>query len=167
VSLSKGNLTCKADDADGTARDEEEHVERRPGGLGRLRVQAGEVRLEVLDDDGRHVEVSVPVDHARTHALHHLHALHAAQGCRALERRPGVDLLLAALAAADGRLSALVVDAGPPPRFSVVIEGGRGRREVPIDVVDAAHLIFSRRVRLEVRGEHLDWDLELRELLDG
>lgn len=137
---------------------------RRPGGLGRLQLRAGELHLEVLDDDGRYLEVSVPVDRARSHALHHLHALHG-HGCRALEQRPGVDLLLAAVAANDGRLVSLVVEAGPPPRFSVAVEGRHGRREVPVDVVDAANLIFSRRVRLEVRGERPDWDAELRNLL--
>lgn len=139
---------------------------RSPGGLGRLRVRDGAVHLEVLDDDGHHLSVAVPVDHAELHALHHLHALHEGGPCSGRTRRPGVDTLVDAVVAAGGRVEALAVSAGPPVRFQLGVDGPTGRREVDLDVLDAAAIIFSRRVRLEVRAPAPDWDRALAELLD-
>lgn len=138
---------------------------RTPGGIGRLRVHDGLLDLEVLDDEGHHLVVQVPVDHAAVHALHHLHGLHADAAPSRLARRPGIDLLVDAVEAVEGSVGALVVSAGPPPRFTLRLRGPCGAREVALDAVDAAALIFSRRVRLEVRADALDWDHELGRLL--
>lgn len=139
---------------------------RTPGGLGRLRVRDGCLHLEVLDDDGHHLAVSVPVETAEVHALHHLHALQEAPASAGLPRRPAVDLLLEALEAVDAEVGALVVSGGPPPRFHLRLRGVTGQREIAIDALDAAGLIFSRRVELEVRAPVPDWDRELADLLD-
>jgi hypothetical protein len=139
---------------------------QRPGGLGRLQVRRGTLHLEVLDDDGHHLELALPVDHARTHALHHLHAVQADPHTRTLPSRPQVDLLRRSLAALGARAEALVVAAGPPASFHLAIRDATGQRcEVTLDVVDAAGLIFSRRVPLEVRAPATDWDHEVAELL--
>lgn len=133
-----------------------------PGGLGRLRVQGGVLHLEVLDDHGRHLEASVAVDDAQRHALHHLHAaLHACED----GARPLVDVLFASLAAVDARATALRIAAGPPVAFALLTHGPWGAREVALDVVDAAALIFSRRVPLQVAAPGVDWDRELGRLL--
>ncbi len=124
----------------------------------------GVVHLEVLDDAGHHLAVELPLDPARCHAVHHLHALHHdATRCVPPSRAPA-DLLLDAVAAIDGRIEALVVAAGPPPTFHLAVRGPAGVREIALDPVDAAGLIFSRRVRLDVRSPAIDWDAELREL---
>ena len=133
-----------------------------PGGLGRLRVHDGMLHLEVLDDDGHHLEVSVPVDDGQRHALHHLHA--ALHRCDE-SARPLVDVLFASLAAVDARATALRIAAGPPTTFALLTHGPWGAREVALDVVDAAALIFSRRVPLQVAAPGVDWDRELGQLL--
>jgi hypothetical protein len=137
---------------------------RHPGGLGRLRVRDGLLHLEVLDDAGHHLAVEVPLDPARRHAVHHLHALHDdATRCGAAPRTPA-DLLLDTVAVLDGQVQALVVAEGPPATFHLAVRGPFGVREVALDPVDAAGLIFSRRVRLDVRSAAIDWDAELRQL---
>ena len=140
-------------------------MHRTPGGLGRLRVRDGVLHLEVLDDDGHHLAVAVPLDHAGLHALHHLHALHEEPTAAALTTRPCVDVLIETVAAVGGHVHALVISEGPPPAFHLAVRGITGVRDVAVDAIDAAGLIFSRRVRLEVRADPPDWDRELADLL--
>ncbi|MTV25019.1 hypothetical protein FTX61_06250 [Nitriliruptoraceae bacterium ZYF776] len=143
-------------------REERRHV---PGGQGRLRIDGGVLQLELLDDEGRHLATRLEVDHATTHALHHLHALHQAAGGDDHEA-PAVGLLATTLAALDARIDALVVEDGPPPRFRLTVVREGRRLEVPVDLVDAVGLIFSRRVRLELRAAAVDWDRALDRLLE-
>lgn len=132
-----------------------------PGGVGRLSVRDGRLHLEVLDDAGRHLAATLELDDHQRHALHHLHAAIVAGG----GHRPITDVVVAALAAADARATALHVVAGPPVRFALAVHGPWGSREVALDVVDAAALIFSQRVPLRVEAPAVDWDRELGQLL--
>lgn len=135
-----------------------------PGGLGRLRVERGQLHLEVLDDHGHHLAATIAVDAAQRHALHHLHATQTRPACAVGEHRPVVDALLASLEALDARATALVVAPGPPVTFHLAVRGPFGAREVPLTVVDAAALIFSRRVPLRVAAPAIDWDGALARL---
>lgn len=136
-----------------------------PGGQGRLRVEQGILHLELLDDDGHHLETRVEVDRSTAHALHHLYALHHATGAPD-PTPPTVAMLSTAAAALGGRIDALVVEEGPPPRFRLALRHHDHRLEIPVDLVDAVGLVFSRQVRLEVRAATVDWDGELSRLLE-
>lgn len=122
----------------------------------------------LLGTEDAEVPVTVGLQPTTAHALRHLHALHAhADGCQASPpTQLHVDLLIRALRCLGGRPACVLVQPGPCPAFWLRVAGTPETRDLHLDVLDAAYLLMSRRVAVElIDHPTTDWDHALRQLV--
>lgn len=111
------------------------------------------------------VPVSVPLQPATRQALHHVHGL-VAHSCRSAPD-VHVGLLIRAVEALGGAATRIVVRPGPAPAFWLRLGDAHGWTELDLDVVDAASLLLSRRLPVElVPTPDSTWDGALERLLE-
>lgn len=139
----------------------------RPARL--VAMQAHQNRLTILfGTDDADVPVTVGLASTTAHALRHLYALHAhADGCHnSPPAQLHVDLLVRTLRTLDSRPVCVLVRPGPCPAFWLRVAGADGHRDLRLDLLDAACLLMSRRVAIELLPTpQADWDRALRRLV--
>lgn len=139
----------------------------RPARLAGMQARSDSLTIVFVTDDAE-VPVTVALQPSTAHALRHLHALHAhADGCRSSpSTQLHVDLLLRALRSVGGEPTCMLVRPGACPAFWLQLTGAHGTKDLDLDVLDAACLLMSRKVTIQLLPTRTgDWDEALRRLI--
>lgn len=139
----------------------------RPARLAMMQAHRDSLSIVFVSHEDE-VPVTVALQPSTAHALRHLYALHAhADGCRpSPPTQLHVDLLLRALRSVGSRPICVLVRPGPYPAFWLQLTGAHGIQDLHLDVLDAACLLMSRKIAIQLlpaRPE--DWDEALQRLL--
>jgi hypothetical protein len=128
-----------------TSRDPNGSV--RCASLAAVRADAEALSL-LFRTSGGEVPVTVPLDLRTAQALRHVHGLHGHTCHGAPDVHVG--LLLRAVEAVGGAVTRVVVRPGAEPAFWLRVGDADGWTELDLDVLDAASLLLSRRVPVEL-----------------
>lgn len=132
-----------------------------------LRASGGHLSM-LLNVHDEPVSVELEIQPATEHALRHIHDLHAPVDGGDVHLDVHVDLLLRCLGSLGVLALALVVRAESPPAFYLrLLRPCAGEIHLDLNVLDAACLLLSRRLAVQVeRRATRNWDVALRRLLD-